>query len=280
MVSSSEPTAILCDSSNRDEALEEDSDMEDDGTIPTILISREEKKRIRTPWLNSLIIKAFGTDKAGYNFIFPRIKAQWKPRGKMDCIDLGLDFFLIRFHEKEDLNRVLHGGPWFVGPHFLTIRSDGSALGNPGMAGAGGLLRDHLGRWIIGFSRNIGWTTSIAAELWAIRDGLEVAISKGFSKIIVETDSKIATILIESADISLHSLGILISDCRSLLGCFADAQISHIYREANTAADFMAKLGTSSATNFVLYDGSPPGISSFLYHGCIGTVFPRIAVAV
>ncbi|GKV06468.1 hypothetical protein SLEP1_g18364 [Rubroshorea leprosula] len=163
---------------------------------------------------------------------------------------------------------------------FVKLNSDGSALGNPGMAGAGGLLRDHLGRWIIGFSRNIGWTTSIAAELWAIRDGLEVAISKGLSKIIVEIDSKIATILIESADISLHSLGILISDCRSLLGRFADAQISHIYREANTAADFMAKLGTSSAMNFVLYDGSPPGISSFLYHDCIGTVFPRIAVAV
>ncbi|GKV18314.1 hypothetical protein SLEP1_g28712 [Rubroshorea leprosula] len=122
MLSSLEPTSILCDSSNRDEILEEDSDFEDDGIIPTIHISKEEKKRICTPWLNSLIIKAFGTNKAGYNFIFPRIKAQWKPRGKMDCIDLGLDFFLIRFHDKEDLNRVLHGGPWFIGPHFLTVR--------------------------------------------------------------------------------------------------------------------------------------------------------------
>ncbi|GLT63476.1 hypothetical protein SLA2020_360390 [Shorea laevis] len=163
---------------------------------------------------------------------------------------------------------------------FVKLNSDGSALGNPGMAGAGGLLRDHFGRWIVGFSRNIGWTTSIAAELWAIRDGLEVAISKGFSKIIVETDSKIATILIESADISLHSLGVLISDCRSLLDRFADAQLSHIYREANTAADFMAKLGTSSTMDFVLYEENPPGISSILFHDCIGTVFPRTAVAV
>ncbi|GKV17362.1 hypothetical protein SLEP1_g27876 [Rubroshorea leprosula] len=122
MVSCLEPAAILCDSSNREEILDEDSDYEDDGSIPTILISKEEKRRIRMPWLNSIIIKAFGTEKAGYNFILPRIKAQWKPRGKMDCVDLGLDFFLIRFHEKEDLNRVLHGGPWFVGPHFLTIR--------------------------------------------------------------------------------------------------------------------------------------------------------------
>ncbi|GKV32462.1 hypothetical protein SLEP1_g41069 [Rubroshorea leprosula] len=109
MVSLLEPTAILCDNSNRDEILDEDSDDEDDGSIPTILISKEEKRRIRQPWINSIIIKAFSTDRASYNFIFPRIKAQWKPRGKMDCIDLGLDFFLIRFHEKEDLNRVLHG---------------------------------------------------------------------------------------------------------------------------------------------------------------------------
>ncbi|GKV40168.1 hypothetical protein SLEP1_g47836 [Rubroshorea leprosula] len=122
MVSAQEPTSIICDSSSRDDFLEEDSDMEDDGSIPTILISKEEKRRITSPWLNSIIIKAFGTDRAGYNFILPRIKAQWKPKAKMDCIDLGLDFFLIRFQDRDDLNKVLHRGPRFVGPYFLTIR--------------------------------------------------------------------------------------------------------------------------------------------------------------
>ncbi|GKV53434.1 hypothetical protein SLEP1_g59960, partial [Rubroshorea leprosula] len=113
---------ICCDAATNLDILEEDSDCEDDGSIPTILISREEKKRIRSPWLNSIIIKAFGTKSAGYNFIYPRIKAQWKPRGRMDCVDLGVDFFLIRFQEREDLLRVLNGGPWFVGSYYLTIR--------------------------------------------------------------------------------------------------------------------------------------------------------------
>ena len=40
----------------------------------------------------------------------------------MDCIDLGLDYFLIKFDLKEDVDRVLKGGPWFVGQQFLAIR--------------------------------------------------------------------------------------------------------------------------------------------------------------
>ena len=40
----------------------------------------------------------------------------------MDCMNLGKDFFLIRFSSSEDYDKVLRGGPWFVGEHFLAIR--------------------------------------------------------------------------------------------------------------------------------------------------------------
>jgi hypothetical protein len=42
--------------------------------------------------------------------------------GRMDCIDIGHDYFLIKFELQTDLDNVLKGGPWFVGPHFLAIR--------------------------------------------------------------------------------------------------------------------------------------------------------------
>ncbi|GKU89607.1 hypothetical protein SLEP1_g3728 [Rubroshorea leprosula] len=103
------PIEISCDVSSNLGYLEEESDMEDDGSIPTLLISKEEKRRICSLWMNSIIIKAFGTDVAGYNFIYPRIKAQWKPKGHIDCIDLGLDFFLIRFQERENLLKPVSG---------------------------------------------------------------------------------------------------------------------------------------------------------------------------
>ncbi|GKV49251.1 hypothetical protein SLEP1_g56012 [Rubroshorea leprosula] len=104
--------------------LEEDSDVDDDpeNEVPIILLSKAEKRRIREPWANSLIIKAFAPKPVGYNFLYPRIKAQWKPLGKWDFIDLGNDFFLVRLQDEEDLKRVIFGGPWFVGPYYLTIR--------------------------------------------------------------------------------------------------------------------------------------------------------------
>ena len=42
--------------------------------------------------------------------------------GKMECIDLGNDFFLIIFSITKDRARVLKGGPWFVEGHYLFIR--------------------------------------------------------------------------------------------------------------------------------------------------------------
>lgn len=46
----------------------------------------------------------------------------WKLVGKMDYMDLRKDNFLIRFKERDDFDKVLKGGPSFIGEHFLTIR--------------------------------------------------------------------------------------------------------------------------------------------------------------
>ena len=46
----------------------------------------------------------------------------WKPAGKLDCVALGVDFFLLKLYLKEDYVKILSGGPWFVGGHFLSIR--------------------------------------------------------------------------------------------------------------------------------------------------------------
>ena len=42
--------------------------------------------------------------------------------GRVDCMDLGRDFFLFKFKAKEDMDKVLSGGPWFIGGHFVAIR--------------------------------------------------------------------------------------------------------------------------------------------------------------
>lgn len=98
-----------------------DSDEEYEGNLPYIRLSKADKMRMYGPWLQSVIVKTFGKN-VRYNFLFPSVKAQWKPLGKMDCVDIGDDFFIFKFDRLNDYQRVLSNGPWFVSPSFLTVR--------------------------------------------------------------------------------------------------------------------------------------------------------------
>ena len=59
-------------------------------------------------------------------------------------------------------------------PGWLKLNTDGSLSGSVGTTAGGGLIRDEFGNWVIGFSRKIGRTDSFIAELWALRDGLQL----------------------------------------------------------------------------------------------------------
>ena len=97
-----------------------EDDNPDEGST-TILFSKEEKSRMRAPWQNALIIKPFGR-KVGFNFLDAKIRNLWAPSGRIDCIDLGLDYYIVNFEQPIDMDNVLKGGPWFIGQQFLAIR--------------------------------------------------------------------------------------------------------------------------------------------------------------
>ncbi|GKV12899.1 hypothetical protein SLEP1_g23984 [Rubroshorea leprosula] len=59
---------------------------------------------------------------------------------------------------------------------FLKLNTDGALNHSSGRASAGGLIRDHGGRWIHGFAINIGPQTSYMAELWGRWIGLQLAL--------------------------------------------------------------------------------------------------------
>ena len=55
---------------------------------------------------------------------------------------------------------------WLPPPFsWMKLNSDGSSMGNPGLAGGGGLIRNENGEWVKGYARAIGCATSVAAEL-------------------------------------------------------------------------------------------------------------------
>ena len=107
------------------------------------------------------------------------------------------------------------------------LNTDGSSLGNPGSAGGGGVLRDEMGSWVLGFSRNIGVTSSFEAELWVLRDGLSICVEKNYSALEVELDAKaIIDILLTPSQANSY-VSPLLEDCRHLASQIPRIQFKH-----------------------------------------------------
>ena len=85
------------------------------------------------------------------------------------------------------------------------LNADGASFGNPGKARGGGLIRDHHGSWVKGYMRHIGFTSSIAAEFWALKDGLMLASQLGINQLLVELDAKVVMDLMLSSKSSNNS---------------------------------------------------------------------------
>ncbi|PKI44165.1 hypothetical protein CRG98_035458 [Punica granatum] len=121
---------------------------------------------------------------------------------------------------------------------WMKLNTDGASKGNPGRSGAGGLLRDSDGRWVHGYVRNVGITTSFSAELWAVRTGLEMAWDLGFRRIILEVDSETVVRLVLSSNDQACSNGALLRDIRSLLQQdWLVVVVEHTLHEGNFCVD-------------------------------------------
>lgn len=77
-------------------------------------IPHTDKEMIYNNWTNAVIIKIFGR-KVSYSFLQNKIMAIWKPTESITLIDLGYNYYLIKFLNPENYDKALHGGPWFIG---------------------------------------------------------------------------------------------------------------------------------------------------------------------
>nr|XP_009796013.1 PREDICTED: uncharacterized protein LOC104242638 [Nicotiana sylvestris] len=98
--------------------LELDKGKHIEGSIP---LSLEEKGRLYTPWRYSVIIKIFKR-KMPHHMLRSKLIELWKPSEQLILIDLGWDFFIVKFSLEESMIKTLHLGPWFFSGHFLSVR--------------------------------------------------------------------------------------------------------------------------------------------------------------
>ena len=78
---------------------------------------------------------------------------------------------------------------WIAPPEgFLRLDVDGSR-NQEGYATCGGVIRDHLGRWLIGYQHKVGLGTIVEAEIQAIISGINICKNNGLKNIKLFSDS-------------------------------------------------------------------------------------------
>ena len=156
------------------------------------------------------------------------------------------------------------------------LNSDGSSLGNLGLAGSGGLIRNGDGDWVCGYAKKIGITTSFVAELQGLRDGILQCLKLHLPTIKIEIDVKSIVDLLNNPRAAESVVSTLVDDCRYLISQLPWVRVKHYFREANRCADVLARLGSNQASDFHVFRSSLVDVIDFLKANANGLYLNRI----
>ncbi|KAK8496822.1 hypothetical protein V6N12_021147 [Hibiscus sabdariffa] len=150
-----------------------------------------------------------------------------------------------------------------------------------GCASCGGVLHNEKGDSIMSFSRFIGVWSTLDVELWGVLEGLNHAWNLGYLKIEVELDSlTVVRILLRKVGAGTHYN--LINHVHEILRQDWVIMFSHIFCEANTIADELAKMDTYGHMGGWIFWYPPPGIRDLVLHeiGLISTTYSYLVLFV
>ncbi|KAH9736450.1 putative ribonuclease H protein [Citrus sinensis] len=133
--------------------------------------------------------------------------------------------------------------PWYK------LNTDGSVR-NSWDAGAGGVIRDSV--------------------------GLILAWDTGIKRLLVEVDSLCVSHMISKQVVVPNAFYALVVAIRKLLSRNWQVSLTHIFREANSAADFKANMAHSVPHGLHLLTSPPVGIYSIILQDMFGVAQPRI----
>ncbi|KAK8656310.1 hypothetical protein V6N13_098264 [Hibiscus sabdariffa] len=139
------------------------------------------------------------------------------------------------------------------GDGWMKLNSDGARSSLDGDASCGGVLRDHNGGWIRGFSKFIGKCSVVEAELWGIATGLDLAWDMGYRRVMVESDSADALRLLQRRSTGSGPFSILCY-LHKLCGKDWTLVFSKVDRRNNRMVDRLAKLASTVSLDVVTFD--------------------------
>lgn len=152
---------------------------------------------------------------------------------------------------------------------------DGSVVNSGRNAGCGGAFWDSLGRWLGGFTRNLGLVPILMAELWGILIALQIAWDKRLTSLWIESDSLLAVSALNKPCLPQHSCAAIIHLIQEFLGKDWLVKVSHIKREVNQVVDVLPGMAHGGSFDTVFLSNPSIECSSMLLDDACGIGFPR-----
>ncbi|XP_056693075.1 uncharacterized protein [Spinacia oleracea] len=139
------------------------------------------------------------------------------------------------------------GGLWEHKKHwippaegFMKLNIDGAWKSNI-VSGGGGVFRRHTGSWFVGFSSKFAVHSPLAAELYALCEGLKIAKDLMIDKLEVETDAMNLKLLLGKVQNQVHhELGPVLREVAILLSQNWTVSFKHIPKIYNKVAHSLA----------------------------------------
>lgn len=126
------------------------------------------------------------------------------------------------------------------------------------VAGGGGVFRSKTGSWYIGFVSKYNAVTPLAAELYALIEGIQMAVDYDIKELEVETDAEIMVKLLGSMDDQYHhELAPVLRDVACLMTRFVLFKITHLPRMYNKLAHSMAQYAITMAVGHKMFLNPP-----------------------
>ncbi|CAN1353706.1 Putative ribonuclease H protein At1g65750, partial [Linum perenne] len=123
----------------------------------------------------------------------------------------------------------------------------------------GGHIRGARNEFVLAFCAKVGVCSIIIAELRAVVEGMKLAWALGIHKLAIQSDSKTRISILEKKERPAHQHATLVIEFQELMSRDWEVPLSHVYREVNRVADYLANLSHSFGlgVHFFMYPDIP-----------------------
>ena len=137
------------------------------------------------------------------------------------------------------------------------------------------MLRNWTGHVLQAGAFPLGAASILVAEATALRNGLRAAVDAGFRKILIESDNQILIQAIQGFIQPPWEIQVLVQDINHFIQSCSHVGVSHTFREANRADDWLAKLGLSLSSTCVWNHISNRDLLCILHQDNLGYTLER-----